>query len=135
MLHIFLGEQVDDPAVTKQLIRKIANGFHLPYFTLSPTFSICPSHGYLKGEKPLCDCCNQETEIYSRVVGYLRPVKQWNPGKQAEFGMRKTYKALDQTDNPDTTEAAESLAEPPAPEPSFGNETNPEKSTRQRLAK
>ena len=115
VLHIYLGEQVDDPAVTKHLIRKIANRFHLPYFTLSPTFSICPSHGYLKGEKPMCDCCNQETEIYSRVVGYLRPIKQWNPGKQAEFNLRKTYKVLDQVNLPDTETKQHLRMNPPTP--------------------
>jgi ribonucleoside-triphosphate reductase len=91
VLHLFLGEQVDDIESTKTLIRKIASNFKLPYFTLSPTFSICPSHGYIKGNQSLCPTCNQETEVYSRVVGYLRPVKQWNNGKQAEFGIRKTY--------------------------------------------
>jgi ribonucleoside-triphosphate reductase len=133
VLHIYLGEQVEDPVVTKHLIRKIANGFHLPYFTLSPTFSICPSHGYLKGEKPLCDCCNQETEIYSRVVGYLRPIKQWNPGKQAEFNMRKTYKSLDQAINTET-EAASS-GEVPGPAPSYDDSVILEKTSQQRLAK
>jgi anaerobic ribonucleoside-triphosphate reductase len=133
VLHIYLGEQVEDPVVTKRLIRKIANGFHLPYFTLSPTFSICPSHGYLKGEKPLCDCCNQETEIYSRVVGYLRPIKQWNPGKQAEFNMRKTYKSLDQTIN--TESEAASSGEVPDPAPSYDDSVILEKTSQQRLAK
>ena len=133
VLHIYLGEQVEDPVVTKRLIKKIANGFHLPYFTLSPTFSICPSHGYLKGEKPLCDCCSQETEIYSRVVGYLRPIKQWNPGKQAEFNMRKTYKSLDQTINAET-EAASS-DEIPDPAPSYDDSVILEKTPQQRLAK
>jgi len=66
--------------------------FRLPYFTLSPTFSVCPSHGYLSGEQETCPSCLQETEVYSRVVGYLRPVKQWNNGKRAEFRMRKTFK-------------------------------------------
>jgi ribonucleoside-triphosphate reductase len=92
VLHIFLGEQVEDIEVTKGLIRKIANNFHLPYFTISPTFSICPSHGYLNGSKKTCDKCSQETEVYSRIVGYLRPVKQWNDGKQAEFQKRHTFK-------------------------------------------
>ena len=92
VLHIFLGEQVEDIEVTKGLIRKIANNFHLPYFTISPTFSICPSHGYLTGNKQTCDKCSQETEVYSRIVGYLRPVKQWNEGKQAEFQKRHTFK-------------------------------------------
>jgi anaerobic ribonucleoside-triphosphate reductase len=133
VLHVFLGEQVEDPAVTKHLIRKIANGFHLPYFTLSPTFSICPSHGYLKGEKPMCDCCNQETEIYSRVVGYLRPIKQWNPGKQAEFNMRKTYKTLDQAINKEAKAASSGKIPDPAP-PCDDGETL-EKTPQQRLAK
>jgi ribonucleoside-triphosphate reductase len=92
VLHLFLGEQIDDLEATKTLIRKIAQKFKLPYFTLSPTFSVCQSHGYIKGNHVTCPTCNEETEVYSRVVGYLRPVKQWNNGKQAEFGIRKTYK-------------------------------------------
>ncbi len=92
VLHIFLGEIVSDVETIKSLIKKIATGFRLPYFTISPTFSICPSHGYLDGEQKKCSVCKQETEVYSRVVGYLRPVKQWNNGKQAEFDMRKTFK-------------------------------------------
>jgi ribonucleoside-triphosphate reductase len=91
VLHIFLGEQVSDTDTLKGFVRKVAENFHLPYFTLSPTFSICPSHGYLKGEQAICPGCGQETEVYSRVVGYLRPVKQWNDGKIAEFRMRKTF--------------------------------------------
>jgi len=90
--HIFVGEQVSDIEALKQAIRKIAGNFRLPYFTISPTFSVCPSHGYINGEQELCSLCNSETEVYSRVVGYLRPVKQWNVGKQAEFGMRKTFR-------------------------------------------
>jgi anaerobic ribonucleoside-triphosphate reductase len=92
VLHIFLGEQISDTTAIKGLIRKVAGNFRLPYFTLSPTFSICPSHGYLDGEQKTCSICHQETEVYSRVVGYLRPVKQWNNGKQAEYGDRKTFK-------------------------------------------
>jgi ribonucleoside-triphosphate reductase len=92
VLHIFLGEQISDTTAIKGLIRKVAGNFRLPYFTLSPTFSICPSHGYLDGEQKICSTCHQETEVYSRVVGYLRPVKQWNSGKQAEYGDRKTFK-------------------------------------------
>jgi ribonucleoside-triphosphate reductase len=91
VLHIFLGEQVCDTEAVKSLIKKVVTNFRLPYFTLSPTFSVCPSHGYLSGEHEMCPVCNSETEVYSRVVGYLRPVKQWNGGKQAEFGMRKTF--------------------------------------------
>ncbi len=92
VLHIFLGELITDVSTIKGLIRKISTNFHLPYFTLTPTFSVCPSHGYLKGKQEKCSVCDAETEVYSRVVGYLRPVKQWNNGKQAEFGMRITYK-------------------------------------------
>ena len=91
VLHIFLGELVGDIEAIKGLIRKIATRFKLPYFTLTPTFSVCPSHGYLNGKQETCSICDQETEIYSRVVGYLRPVKQWNKGKQSEFDSRKTF--------------------------------------------
>ncbi|MBT8338903.1 MAG: ribonucleoside triphosphate reductase [Desulfatitalea sp.] len=92
VLHVFLGEQLADIVAVKSLVRKIAHNYRLPYFTLTPTFSVCPSHGYLKGEQPRCAQCDQETEIYSRVVGYLRPVKQWNDGKQAEYALRKTFR-------------------------------------------
>ncbi len=92
VLHVFLGEQLGSIQAVKSLVRKIAANYRLPYFTLTPTFSICPSHGYLRGEQVRCPQCSQETEIYSRVVGYLRPVKQWNDGKQAEYALRKTYR-------------------------------------------
>jgi ribonucleoside-triphosphate reductase len=92
VLHFFLGERIHDPAVVKKLVRKICENYHLPYFTLSPSFSICPNHGYLDGEVETCDRCGESCEVYSRVVGYLRPVKQWNNGKKAEFSERKRYK-------------------------------------------
>jgi ribonucleoside-triphosphate reductase len=92
VLHMYLGEQVGDTTAVRGLVRKIVQNFRLPYFTLTPTFSVCPSHGYLNGEHTQCSVCHAETEVYSRVVGYLRPVKQWNNGKQSEFGMRKTFK-------------------------------------------
>ncbi|MDM8524054.1 ribonucleoside triphosphate reductase [Desulfococcaceae bacterium HSG8] len=92
VLHIFLGEMVSDTDVVKGLIRKVSSSFKLPYFTLTPTFSVCPSHGYLSGEQEKCSVCGAETEIYSRIVGYLRPVSQWNKGKQAEFIRRKTFR-------------------------------------------
>ena len=92
VLHVYLGEMVEDVEAVKSLVRKIATGYKLPYFTLTPTFSVCSAHGYLKGRQPQCPRCGGETEIYSRVVGYLRPVKQWNNGKQAEFARRKTFK-------------------------------------------
>ena len=89
--HLFLGEEVSDTEVVKQVVSKVSNSFRLPYFTLTPTFSVCPSHGYISGEHATCATCDAETEVYSRVVGYLRPVGQWNNGKQTEFCMRKTY--------------------------------------------
>ena len=92
VLHLFLGEEVCDVAVVKQMVQKVANNYKLPYFTLTPTFSVCSSHGYIPGEEAVCHKCGAETEVYSRVVGYLRPVKQWNNGKQTEFCMRKTFK-------------------------------------------
>ncbi|GAB6143210.1 ribonucleoside triphosphate reductase [Desulfocicer niacini] len=92
VLHLFLGEEVCDVEVVKQMVQKVANNYKLPYFTLTPTFSVCASHGYIPGEESVCPKCGGETEVYSRVVGYLRPVKQWNNGKQTEFCMRKTFK-------------------------------------------
>ena len=92
VLHIYLGEMLSDIEVVKGMVRKVVANFRLPYFTLTPTFSVCPVHGYLSGEQQTCPACGEETEVYSRVVGYLRPVKQWNEGKQAEFGMRKTFR-------------------------------------------
>jgi len=91
VLHVFLGEAVADPQAVKAFVRRVCEGYHLPYFTLSPSFSVCPTHGYLRGERDRCDVCGEETEVYSRVVGYLRPVKQWNDGKQAEFALRSRY--------------------------------------------
>ena len=92
VLHIFAGERVEDPAVIKKLIRKICEKYHVPYFTFTPVFSVCPSHGYLSGEQEKCPECGTQCEVYSRVVGYLRPLNQWNKGKQEEFALRKTFK-------------------------------------------
>jgi len=92
VLHIFLGEAAPDPQAVKTFIRKVCQNYHLPYFTISPTFSVCPEHGYITGEHHKCPKCGSETEVYSRVVGYLRPVDQWNEGKQAEFNLRSLYK-------------------------------------------
>ncbi len=91
VLHGFLGERLWDTTTTKLLVRRIAESYRLPYFTLTPTFSICARHGYLVGEQRRCERCGRETEVYSRVVGYIRPVKQWNAGKQAEYGDRREY--------------------------------------------
>ena len=91
-LHFFTGEKINDPNMVKKLVNKICNDYHLPYFTLTPTFSICPDHGYIAGEHSVCPKCNQKTEIYSRTVGYIRPVKNWNKGKKEEFKSRKMFK-------------------------------------------
>jgi len=90
--HIFVGEKITNTESVKQLVKKICSNYRLPYFTISPTFSICPSHGYIGGEHMSCPDCGEACEVYSRVVGYLRPVNQWNKGKQAEFRLRKTFK-------------------------------------------
>jgi len=92
VFHAFIGESIDDPEVCAKLVRKIAQSYHIPYFTLSPTFSICRQHGYLKGEHFNCPRCGEETEVYSRIVGYYRPVQHWNPGKKSEFNHRKLFK-------------------------------------------
>jgi len=91
VLHIYAGEQVSDHQVIKNLVRKVCQNYHIPYFTFSPTFSVCPNHGYITGQHPACPKCGEETEVYSRVVGYLRPVSQWNKGKKAEFDLRKPF--------------------------------------------
>jgi len=91
VFHIFAGERVEDPTTVKLLVRRICELYHLPYFTFTPTFSVCPTHGYLAGEHYTCPECGAETEVYSRVVGYLRPVMQWNKGKREEFKLRKTF--------------------------------------------
>lgn len=91
VIHLFLGERIHDPAIVPVLVKKICENYKLPYFTLTPTFSICPEHSYLSGEYPLCPQCSKECEVYSRIVGYLRPVSHWNVGKQAEFNIRSMY--------------------------------------------
>jgi len=91
VFHAFLGERVPSPEAAKRLVRRIAETFHLPYYTLTPTFSICPHHGYLVGEQKTCPTCELPTEVYSRIVGYLRPIEQWNDGKRVEFADRVVY--------------------------------------------
>jgi len=94
VVHLFLGEKISDSQMAKNLVKKIFEKFHLPYITLTPTFSICPNHGYLSGEHFHCPKCiiKQPCEVYSRVVGYIRPVQQWHVGKKQEFKERKEYK-------------------------------------------
>jgi len=92
VFHIYAGERIVNPGSVKLLVQKICENYHLPYFTFTPTFSVCPVHGYLNGEHETCQKCGAECEVYSRVVGYLRPLQQWNRGKQEEFKMRKMFK-------------------------------------------
>ena len=91
VVHFFLGERMANPKTLKSLVKKICDNYKLPYFTFSPSFSICKNHGYLLGEQSHCPKCNGVCEVYSRVVGFLRPVEQWSKGKQAEFVMREHY--------------------------------------------
>jgi len=91
VFHIYLGERLYSWESAAEVIRKVAWNSRLPYFTLTPTFSICPTHGYINGEQKQCPTCGAKCEVYSRVVGYLRPVDQWNNGKQAEFAIRRTF--------------------------------------------
>ena len=91
VFHIYLGERLYSWETAAELIRKVAWNTTLPYFTLTPTFSVCPTHGYINGEHKQCPTCGANCEVYSRVVGYLRPVDQWNDGKQAEFAIRRTF--------------------------------------------
>jgi len=93
--HIFLGERLPTWKAAAELVKKVAENTNIPYFTLTPTFSICPNHGYTTGEHKHCPTCGAYSEVYSRVVGYLRPVDQWNNGKQAEFAIRKTFDKSD----------------------------------------
>jgi len=94
VLHLFLGEKISDIQTIKSAIKRIFENFKLPYITFTPTFSICPNHGYIAGEHFYCPQCTikQPCEVYSRIVGYLRPVQQWNEGKQEEFKERKEFK-------------------------------------------
>jgi ribonucleoside-triphosphate reductase (formate) len=92
VVHLYVGEEISDPSNVKKLVKLICERYHLPYFTITPTFSICPAHGYLSGRFECCPHCGAPSEVYSRVVGYLRPVNQWNEGKVEEFKARKTFK-------------------------------------------
>jgi ribonucleoside-triphosphate reductase len=94
VLHLFLGERISDSTTAKAIVKKVFEKFHLPYITLTPTFSICPTHGYLSGENFYCPKCTieQPCEVYSRIVGYIRPISQWHTGKKQEFKERKEFK-------------------------------------------
>ena len=91
VFHAFLGEKLPDWKAAASLVRKIAENYRLPYYTLSPTYSVCKNHGYLAGEQPVCPFCGEKAEVYSRITGYYRPVQNWNDGKAQEFKDRRTY--------------------------------------------
>ncbi|MBN1969405.1 MAG: ribonucleoside triphosphate reductase [Candidatus Delongbacteria bacterium] len=92
VVHLFSGEKNITGNSVRKLVRKICENFTLPYFTITPTFSICPNDGYIAGEVHECPICSSKCEVFSRVVGYIRPISQWNNGKAAEFELRKTFK-------------------------------------------
>ena len=91
VFHAFLGEKLPDWKAAANLVRKIAENYELPYYTLSPTYSVCKDHGYISGEQFTCPICGNKTEVYSRITGYYRPVQNWNEGKTQEFKDRKLY--------------------------------------------
>ncbi|MBR5713424.1 MAG: ribonucleoside triphosphate reductase [Clostridia bacterium] len=91
VFHAFLGEKLPDWKACANLVRKVAENYRLPYYTMSPTYSVCADHGYIKGEVSVCPECGRKTEIYSRITGYYRPVQNWNDGKTQEFKDRQTY--------------------------------------------
>lgn len=95
VIHVFVGEKINSTEAVKSFVKTVCEKYSLPYFTLSPTFSVCPSCGYIAGEHKNCPKCESECEVYSRIVGYLRPVSQWNKGKKAEFVDRKTYQVCE----------------------------------------
>ncbi len=111
VFHAFLGEKLPDWQAAAQLVRKIAENYKLPYYTLSPTYSVCREHGYLAGEQYKCPVCGKSTEVYSRITGYYRPVRNWNDGKTQEYKERKVYNIetsvlKKKTENQEVLEAA-----------------------------
>lgn len=121
VFHAFLGERLPEWQAAAGLVKKIAENFKLPYFTLSPTYSVCADHGYIPGEHFTCPTCGKPAEVYSRITGYYRPVRNWNDGKVSEFKNRKTYnpatieKASHQTHPAASDAPAEGAAPAPAP--------------------
>ena len=91
VFHIFLGEKLPDYKATAILVKKVSDNYKLPYYTISPTYSVCPKHGYIKGEEYTCPICGDKTEVWSRITGYYRPVQNWNNGKVQEFKNRVEY--------------------------------------------
>ena len=91
VFHCFLGQKLPSWSACMNFVRKIAENYKLPYYTMSPTYSVCSEHGYLVGEQHVCPVCGKRTEVYSRITGYYRPVQNWNDGKSEEFKHRKEY--------------------------------------------
>ena len=105
VFHAFLGEKLPNWESAAELVRKIADNYKLPYYTLSPTYSVCSEHGYIAGEHSTCPICGKKAEVYSRITGYYRPVQNWNDGKTQEFKERKVYSMLDYMKHRDRLEA------------------------------
>ena len=112
VFHAFLGEKLPDWKAAATLVRKIAENYKLPYYTMSPTYSVCADHGYISGEQYTCPTCGKKTEVYSRITGYYRPIQNWNDGKSQEFKDRKTY----DIGNSHLNRTAPIMAETPAEE-------------------
>ena len=116
VFHCFLGESIEDPEACKKLVKTLAENYRVPYYTISPTFSVCTDHGYLKGEQLHCSQCNKETEVYARIVGYYRPVKNWNKGKAAEYQARNLFQVrVDQQEPVKASVKADSVKDPGRP--------------------
>ena len=113
VFHTFLGEKLPSWQSAAALVRKIAENYELPYYTISPTYSVCADHGYLAGEQKTCPICGKKTEVYSRITGYYRPVQNWNDGKSQEYQDRKTY----QVGASSLSQAAQPTEKPAAPAP------------------
>ncbi len=116
VFHAFLGERLPDWKAAAKLVRTIASNYKLPYYTISPTYSVCKNHGYISGETGICPICKEKTEIYSRITGYYRPVQNWNEGKIQEFQDRVTYDPMQSSlkrgyDTAETAEQEETAAQ------------------------
>ena len=134
VFHAFLGEKLPDWKAAAKLVKTIAENYKLPYYTMSPTYSICKDHGYLSGEHFTCPICGKEAEVYSRITGYYRPVKNWNAGKTAEYKNRVTYDVAHSSWKPEeigdmVKEAVEAAAEKTSPEKILSGKTGEEAET------
>ena len=121
VFHAFLGEKLPDWQAAAALVRKIAENYKLPYYTMSPTYSVCAEHGYLVGEQFACPSCGSKTEVYSRITGYYRPVQNWNDGKSQEYKDRKVYDIENSHLNP--AERVQAVEEAPVCEPALAANT------------